>query len=84
MSTQTDEQEMTETSTQYSNKGAMTDDIQFNQVLTHDHSYGKPVEEFRPSSPQSIAHLSAEEWGESEGAAQWRRAQMLSLMKSSE
>lgn len=41
VSTQTDQcqQEMTVT-TNHSNKGTMTDDIQFTQVFTHDHSYG--------------------------------------------
>ncbi len=69
VSTQTDQcqQEITVTMNQYSNKGTMTDDTQFTQVLTHDHAYGKPVGEFRPSSPQPIPSLSAEEWEGSEG-----------------
>uniref|UniRef100_A0A667WXQ4 Uncharacterized protein n=1 Tax=Myripristis murdjan TaxID=586833 RepID=A0A667WXQ4_9TELE len=54
---------------QFSNKGTMTDDILFTQLLTHDHSYVKPAEEFRPSSPQSLEWLSAEEWEGSEGGS---------------
>uniref|UniRef100_A0A667WS90 Uncharacterized protein n=1 Tax=Myripristis murdjan TaxID=586833 RepID=A0A667WS90_9TELE len=39
----------------------MTDDILFTQLLTHDHSYVKPAEEFRPSSPQSLEWLMRDE-----------------------
>uniref|UniRef100_A0A667WUU0 Uncharacterized protein n=1 Tax=Myripristis murdjan TaxID=586833 RepID=A0A667WUU0_9TELE len=71
VSTQTDQcqQVVSGSINQFSNKGTMTDDILFTQLLTHDHSYVKPAEEFRPSSPQSLEWLSAEEWEGSEGGS---------------
>lgn len=55
---------------QYSDKATMTDDIEFFQLLTHDHPYSKPALEFRPSPPPlPVACLSADEWDGFEGGS---------------